>query len=322
MKIYGRFSGKTLVSFLPKYGFYLFFAVIVVTFGLLSPKFLTFDNIIGILLQSTSVGIAVVGMAFVIITSGIDLSVGSTIFLSATACGYLIGKGAGVFPVILVSITCGAIMGCVNGLAVTVFKITPFIATLATMTACRGMTLVFSRAKAQYLTGDIQNLIMKSTIADIPVIVICMLLIFIFGDIVLKKTSFGRQLYAIGHNDTAARNIGINVTAIKFTAYVTAGITAGIAGLISSVRVGAVMPALGLRQEFIVISCAVLGGVSLFGGKGHILPGALIGVLIISCIEDGLVLLNANPYFYTVIRGFVIYLSVMIDSIQNKGELR
>ena len=166
------------------------------------------------------------------------------------------------------------------GLAVTVFRIVPFIATLATMTACRGMTVVFSRAKAQYLAGDIQNLVMRANIAGVPVLVICMFLIFILGDIVLRQTPFGRQLYAIGHNDIAAENIGIKVTIIKFTAYLIAGITAGIAGLISAVRVGAGKPALGLRQEFIVISCAVLGGVSLFGGKGHVLPGGqLFGVV-------------------------------------------
>lgn len=307
---------------LPQYGFYIFFIVLIVLFSVMTPKFLTFNNIVGILLQSTSIGIAVVGMCFVIITAGIDLSVGSTIFFSATVCGNLIGNGVGLLPVILVSIFCGAIMGTVNGLIISKFKVTPFIATLGTMTACRGLTLTFSGAKAQYLAGDIQNLIMNSNVAGVPTIVICMIAVFIIGNIVLKKTPFGRQLYAVGHSDIAAEKIGIKAAQIKFIAYLIAGITAGIAGLITSIRVGAVMPSLGLGQEFVIISCAVLGGVSLFGGKGNILPGAFVGVLIISCIENGLVLVNANPYLYTIIRGIVIYLSVMIDSIQNKGELR
>lgn len=307
---------------LPKYGFYIFFALLIIIFTAMTPKFLTFNNIIGILLQSASIGIAVVGMCFVIITAGIDLSVGSTIFFSATVCGNLISNGIGLFAVVIVSVLCGAIMGAINGTIIAKFKVTPFIATLATMTACRGLTLTASGAKAQYLAGDVQNQVMNSNIGGIPTIAICMLIVFVIGHIVLKRTPFGRQLYAVGYNDVSAEKIGIKVTKIKFVAYLVAGITAGVAGLISSIRVGAVMPALGLGQEFVIISCAVLGGVSLFGGKGNVLPGALIGVLIISCIENGLVLVNANPYLYTIIRGIVIYLSVMIDSIQNKGELR
>ena len=313
---------KFLVDVLPRYGFYLFFALLIAVFALLSPTFLTFGNIVGILLQSTSIGIAVVGMTFVILTAGIDLSAGTTIFFSATICGHLIGNGSGLVTVIPAAILCGAVMGAINGVAIARFKVTPFIATLATMTFGRGLTLTFSQAKAQYLSGEIQNMLMNSNMAGIPTIVLCMLLVFVVGDVVLRWTPFGRWIYAIGHNDAAAEKIGLSVVRIKFTAYLIAGITAGIAGLISSVRVGAVMPSLGMGQEFVIISCAVLGGVSLFGGKGHALPGALVGVLIISCIENGLVLINANPYLYTVVRGVVIYLSVMIDSIQNRGELR
>lgn len=317
-----KLRGRDILQALPKYGFYVFFVLLIAVFSILSPKFLTFSNIIAILLQSASVGIAAVGMSFVLITAGIDLSVGSTIFFSATVCGYMIGKGAGLFPVILASMACGAVMGAINGIAIAHFHTAPFIATLATMTACRGLTLTVSKAKAQYLTGPVQNLVMNSKILGVPTIVIAMLLVVIVGDVILRRTPFGRQLYAVGCNDKAAEKLGIRVKRIKFVAYLLAGITAGVAGLISSVRVGAVMPALGSGQEFVIISCVVLGGVSLFGGKGNILPGAFIGVLIISCIENGLVLINANPYLYTIIRGLVIYLSVMIDSIQNKGEAR
>lgn len=305
-----------------KYGFYIFFVILIAVFGALSPKFLTFNNIIGVLLQSASVGIAAAGMCFVLITGGIDLSAGSIIFFSATVCGALIGKEVSFAWVLLISVLCGALVGAINGLLIARFKMVPFISTLATMTACRGLTLCISEAKAQYLSGSLQNMIMNAKVLGIPAVVLAMLAVMLLGHIVLRYTPYGRQLYALGHNDAAASMIGIHVVRNKFFAYLLAGVTAGIAGLISAIRVGAVMPSLGQGQEFVIISSVVLGGVSLFGGKGNIFPGVFIGVLIISCIENGLVLINADPYLYTIVRGAVIFLSVLIDSIQNKGEAR
>jgi ribose transport system permease protein len=305
-----------------RYGLYFVFGVLVLVFSLITPQFYDPVNIINILQQSAAIGIAVVGMVFVILTAGIDLSTGSTMYIAATITAYFASRGAGLIPALLISTATGAMIGALNGLVISRWRIVPFIATLAVQIILRGLGSAISGQTLIYFTGPAQEFLTQTMVLGVPVITIIFLLIIAVGQFVLVKTSFGRQLFAIGNNAAAAEKVGINVKGKLFAVYLIAGAMAGLSGLISSVQVGAVTPDFGRGSEFLVISAAVLGGVSLFGGKGRIFPGALIGVLIITCIENGLVLVGANPYSYTVVRGLVIFLAVMVDCVRNKGELR
>lgn len=310
------------IEYFYKYGIYIVFALVVIVFSTLTPKFYAVDNIINIFLQTASTGISVVGIVFVIITAGIDLSVGTTILFSAIISALLITRGYGLLTVVAGAIICGAIIGTINGFVISKWKVIPFIATLATMTFGRGITLYINKTKTLYCPGDVGDFIIKTRVLGIPVIVIALIFLAIIGQLVLNKTSFGRQLFAIGNNSAAAEKIGINVSRRIFFVYLISGVFAGLSGLVSAAQIGAVTPTLGQGQEFVIISAAVLGGVSLFGGRGSIIPGALVGAILITCIEDGLVLVNANPYAYTAVRGLVIFVAVMVDCFRNKGELK
>ncbi len=305
-----------------RYGLYLVFAALVLVFSLVTPEFYDPVNIINILQQSAAIGVAAVGMVFVILTAGIDLSTGSTMYIAATVTAYFASRGAGLVPAILLSALCGALIGSINGLVISRWRVVPFIVTLAVQIILRGLGSAISGQTLIYFTGTAQEILTQTMVLGVPIITIILLVIIAAGQFVLVKTSFGRQLFAIGNNAAAAEKVGINVRRKLFLVYLIAGAMAGLSGLISSVQVGAVTPEFGKGSEFLVISATVLGGVSLFGGKGAIFPGALIGVLIITCIENGLVLVGANPYLYTVVRGLVIFLAVMADSVRNKGELR
>ena len=305
-----------------RYGLYFVFLILVVSFSAITPKFYGVSNIINILQQSAATGIAVVGMAFVILTAGIDLSIGSTMCISAVITAFLSGSGWGLIPCVLVSLFCGGLIGAFNGVFISRWKVVPFIVTLAVQITLRGIISAITGQSLIYFTGRTQEFLTQTQILGIPVITCILIVIIALGQFVLVRTSFGRQLYAIGNNVTAAERVGLNVKRNLFLVYLIAGSMAGLSGLISSVQVASVTPEFGKGSEFLVISAAVLGGVSLFGGKGNIFPGALVGVLIITCIENGLVLVGADPYSYTIVRGVVIFLAVMVDCIRNKGELR
>jgi ribose transport system permease protein len=231
--------------------------------------------------------------------------------------------GAGLAVALLASLGIGAAVGALNGLIIARLKLVPIIVTLAMMFIVRGMTLAITEIKMQYFMNPVGDFVARYRIFGVlPIIVMSMVVVVIAGQYVLKYTAFGRHLYAIGNNRTAALKSGIGVQLKTFATYVISGALAGLAGLIGGAQVGGVTTSYGSGQEFLVISACVLGGVSLFGGKGTIFPGAFVGVLIVMSIENGLVMAHANVYLYTVVRGIVIFLAVMMDCLQNKGELR
>jgi ribose transport system permease protein len=313
---------KSLLELFYQYGLFVIFVLLVLVFSILTPKFYSPQNIVNVLQQSTSLGIAVVGMVFIILTAGIDLSAGTNLFFSAMLTALLIQKGAGIFVALIFPIFFGAAFGSINGFVISKWNVMPFIATLASMSFGRGIALTIMDQKAKYFSGDVSTKVMGTRILGIPVIVYGLIIILVVSQIILKYTRFGRHLYAIGHNENAAEKIGINVKRKKFLVYVIGGALAGLSGFVAAAQVGTVTPSFGKGLEFIIITSAVLGGVSLFGGKGNVLPGAFIGVLIFTVLENGLVLINANPYAFLIVRGLVIFLAVAVDSIRNKGELR
>lgn len=310
-----------IIKYFYSYGIYFIFLILVIVFSLKSKQFLSVNNIINILQQSAALGIVTVGMIFVIMTAGIDISVGSTMYFASCLAGFAISKGAGLVPAVIVALFGGALIGAVNGFVISKYRVIPFIATLATMGIARGLGLIISKAQILFY-GDVSKIISSTKLLGIPITVYMLVAVLLVGNFFLRRTQFGRQLYAIGNDEAGAKIIGINVERKKFFVYFICGILAGLAGLILSAQVSAVTPTFATGTEFIVISAAVLGGTSLFGGKGNVLPGALLGVIIVTVIENGLNVVNASPYVYAIIRGIIIYAAVMVDSIKNSGELR
>lgn len=306
-----------------KYGLYIVFIILIGIFAGINPIFLSAQNIINLLQQASAPSIAAVGLVFVMIAGGIDLSIGSIMYLSAAVIAILTNTGMGIIPAVIVSIVIGATVGALNGVIIAKLRLVPMIVTLAMMFVIRGLTLTITEIKMQLFMNPVGDFIARYRLFDsIPIIVIIMIVVVLIGQLTLKYTTFGRHLYAIGNNKVAAQESGINVVLKTFLSYVISGGLAGLAGLIGGAQVGGVTTTFSSGQEFLIISACVLGGVSLFGGKGKILPGAFIGVLIITSIENGLVMVNANVYLYTVVRGIVIFFAVMADCLQNKGELR
>ena len=312
-----------------KYGLYIIFLLLILVFAANNPRFLTLSNFNNILLQSSAWSVAVAGLVFVMLTGGIDISTGSNMYFTAWICVTLTTLGivpdtiGGIFILLLLSMAIGGVLGSVNGFLVAFVKVPPLIVTIATLGLFRGIAFMINNLSTATFNNNVGEYLGRGTIFGfLPVITVIMFITIFIGQYVLKYTQFGRQLYAIGNNEHSARQIGIPVNRSKFLVYVICGATAGLCGLLIGAQTNAVVANFAIEHHFIIISCAVLGGVSLFGGRGNIFPGAFIGILIAVTIENGLVFLGADPYFYTIMRGSVIFLAVMVDCIKNKNELR
>jgi len=306
-----------------KYGLYITFGLLVTVFATLNPRFLSLPNAVNLLQQTASTGIAAAGLVFVLVSGGIDISMGSTIFLSSVIVTTLANKGMGLAGAFAVALGCGIAVGVVNGFFVAVLRVVPLIVTLASLYVVRGVALSLTGVQSLFFFNDVGEAVAYARIGGVvPVVVVILAVTLLMAQVVLSRTLFGRQLFAIGNNANGARVMGIRVKWNTFLTYVISGGLAGLAGLVSGAQVGAITPTFAEGQEFIIITSAILGGVSLFGGKGTAFPGAFLGVLIVMCIENGLVMAGANMYVYTIVRGLVIFFAVMLDCLRNTGELR
>ena len=297
-------------------------ALVITIFSLIQPKFFSLENLLNILAQGTPLGIATVGMAIIIIQGGIDLSAGSIVYLSMVICSQLFKYNVGIEVYILISLACGAFLGAINGVLISYLNVVPFIATLGTQALFRGLGLTISGQKMSIFPESASSVIINTKVFGIPLMIVIFAMVLIVAQIVLSRTQFGRQLYAIGNNEGASLKIGIKIKKIRFIVYLIAGMLVGLGGLITAIQISAVPAGLAEGSEFNYITAAVIGGISLFGGKGTILPGVLLGVLIVTSINNGLVIIGANAYFYQIILGAIIAFAVAIDSINYKGELR
>jgi len=278
---------------------------------------------INLLLQTSTVGIAAAGLTFVLITRGIDISMGSVIYLTSIVAAKATNAGVGLAGAFLIAMSCGAVLGMVNGFFITKLKMPPLIVTLAMLYVIRGLVLSVIGVPTVNFRNDVSTFIVRTQLFDtIPLIVLIMIFVFVVCQIVLSRSTFGRNLYAIGNNRRGAEMMGINATRHIFLSYVICGALVGLSGLLGGAQIIGIPPTFARGQEFIIISSAVLGGVSLFGGKGSAFPGAFLGVLIIMTIENGLVMAQANVYAYTIVRGIIIFFAVFLDSLQNRGEIR
>lgn len=286
--------------------------LIVVVLAIINPTFLSISNIFNVLRQISINALTAFGMTFVILTGGIDLSVGSILALSGALTAGMMVSGFGTWAAVLIGLISGFVMGMFNGILVTKGKIAPFIATLATMTIYRGLTLVYTEGRPITGLNEDFGMIGRGYFFGIPMPIIWMVVTFVILFIVLKQTTFGRRVYALGSNEEATWLSGINTGRIKILVYSISGLLAAASGTILMSRLNSAQPTAGTAYELDAIAAVVLGGTSLSGGRGWI-TGTLIGAVIIGVLNNGLNLLNVSSFYQQVVKGAVILLAVLLD---------
>jgi len=300
--------------------------VMIVVFSIASPNFLQFNNIVGILLATAVNGVLALGVTFVIISGGIDLSIGTVMTLSAVMTGVLItNMDLPIVVGILGGIATGGLAGLVNGILIARFKIPPFIATLGMLNVAKGLALVISGLTPIYFneTPAVNQAAMGSLIGSlIPGLAIPNIVLVLFGaavvaSLVLSKTILGRYTFALGSNEEASRLSGVSVDRWKIAVYTVCGLFAGLAGVLIAARLNSAQPSLGLGYELDAIAAAVIGGTSLSGGEGSIL-GTVIGAFIISTLTNGLRIMSVPQEWQIVVTGGIVILAVYLDVIRRR----
>jgi len=298
------------------------FLVLVALIGvaaLTSRSFLHPNNLLNILLQQASIGVVAVGMTFVILTGGIDLSVGGTVALVSVIMAGAAPRSPAI--ALVVGVMVGFAVGLTNGLLVTVGAISPFIATLAMMAVTKGCALWYSNGEQTVMPGTLFETIGNGTLAGVPIPVVVLAVVLLAAWLTLRFTLYGRYVYAVGSNARAARTAGVEVERTVLSVYVLAGILAGIASILITGRLNTGSPKLGEMYELDAIAAVIIGGASLFGGRGSVL-GTIGGVLILGVINNILNLLGVSPYSQHVAKGVVIALAVLIQSGGYRGAIQ
>lgn len=290
-----------------------------VVLSVLSPYFLNVSNLLNVAQQTAINAIIAVGMTFVIITAGIDLSVGSILAFSGVVMASVLKTGL-PFPLgILAGLAVGTLCGMTNGLLITIGKLPPFISTLGMMSVARGAALMYTRGRPISGFSDNFRFIANGEILKIPMPVIVMLVIYLMAHFLLTKTKFGRYTYAIGGNEEAALLSGVNVKFHKTAVYSFCGLLSGLAAVVLTARLNSAQPIAGIMYELDAIAAAVIGGTSLMGGEGTVL-GTLIGALIMGVLRNGLNLLGVSSFIQQIVIGSVIIIAVITDMALKKNK--
>ena len=303
---------KKLINQINIYRSVLILLVICVFATILSPSFLSVTNLFNVFKQITVAGIVGCGMTFVILTGGIDLSVGSILGLSGVLASGVLASTGNTAAAVAVSLVVGVACGAVNGFFVSVCGIPPFISTLGMMTLLRGVILVYTKGSPIPIKSDAYKFFGKGSIAGIPVPVIILIIVFLLAHYILTQTSYGRSVYAVGGNREAARLSGIRVKTSEFLVYTLIGLMCGMAGLILTARLGSAQSTSGTGIEMDAIAAVILGGTSLSGGVGFVLP-TVVGAMIMGIIDNILTLMNVNPHATNIVKGAVILIAVLVD---------
>lgn len=299
----------------------ILFVLIFIVFGIVSPSFFAWQSLENAVKQASYIGIIAVGMTFVLLTGGIDLSVGSNMYVSVAVAGLLIQRySISVGIALVVCLLVGLTLGSINALLVVKFKIIPFVATLGTMVAGRGAGLMLTKSRAVNFPDAVTK-IGSAELAGVPGPIVIFTFVVAAAWILLNRTTLGRQIYAIGHNLEDARKAGIHTERTQATAYVLCGLFAALGGFISVAQLGNVNAGFGKGDEFEAIAAAVLGGVSLFGGVGSVFPNVVLGAVLIRTVSAGLVSARIDLYLHPLISAGIIFLAVLIDSLRN-AQLR
>jgi ribose transport system permease protein len=295
--------------------------ILFIFFSLASPNFLSWSNISGVLLSTAVIGILALGTTFVIVTGGIDLSIGTGMTLSAVMTGLLIVNfGLPVWAGVAGGVATGVAIGFVNGFNVAILGLPPFIATLAMMMVAQGLSLILSGVKPIYFSTvapDFNQLAIGALIPGLPNAVLVTIILAILGAFVLSKTVLGRYTFAIGSNEEAARLSGVNTRRWKILIYSFSGVFTGFAGVIIAARLDSAQPQIGMGYELQAIAAVIIGGTSLLGGRGSI-TGTVIGALIMSVLINGLRIMSIQTEWQTVVVGLVILIAVYADNLRQK----
>lgn len=315
---------KTFRKNAHEYGALIALVILVVIMSLISPQFRTFSNFLTLLRQASVNGLIAFGMTLVILTGGIDLSVGSTLGLTgALFAGLIVNVGLPIPVAVIVALVFGLLLGLVSGFLVGKAKLQPFIATLITLTVYRGFTLIYTNGRPisnltadEYVGSEFLTFIGRGAILGIPVPVIILFFAFILFYLLLNKSVLGRKIYAVGSNERAAQLSGINTDRIKLFVYSISGLTSTVAALILVSRLNSAQPTLGTGYELDAIAATAIGGTSMTGGRGKI-SGTLLGILIIAVLSNGMNILGISSYYQDVVKGIVILLAVLVDRLQK-----
>lgn len=296
----------------------LVFLAICVLFTSLNQYFLTWNNWLNLLRQSSINGILAIGVTFVILTKGIDLSVGSIMALAGMMAANLVttGNESPVIFAIFAALATGSLLGLANGALIARINVPPFVATLGMLSMARGLTLIYSDGRPIANLSPAMKWIGSGTVLGLPVPVLIFFAVFIIGWITLSRTTFGRYIYAVGGNEKAARTSGISTRTIVASTYVISGLLAGLGGLVLTARTTAALPQAGIGYELDAIAAVVIGGTSLSGGRGS-LVGTLFGALIIGTINNGMDLMGVSSYYQQLLKGAIIVLAVVADQIRK-----
>lgn len=295
------------------------FVVLIATFGGLSPRFLTVANLGAILVQSSWLIVVALGMTFVLLAAGVDLSVGAAMYLAAVAVGMGL-HDAPVWLCVPASMMVGAAFGALNGSLIVRLGLPAFIVTLATLFIGRGLGLFLSSTRIVYAGSPVADF-GRSSVWSIPVPLWIAGAAIAVGWLLLNRTALGAYVRSIGADVEGARRAGVPTQEVTWSVYVLCGAFAGLGGFISLSQTSAASGAFGQNAEFLAIAAAVLGGTSLFGGRGN-LWAPVIGAILIMTVQNGLVMINANPYAYPVITGAVIFIAALLDSIRSRLQAR
>ena len=312
-----RFSATDILG---KFGILIAFLLEIVIFSQLSPFFLTADNLLNVSLQASINAIIAAGMTFVILTAGIDLSVGSVVALAGVIVTSVL-KIQLPFPAALAlavgaASLFGVVSGAFAGTFVTRFRITPFIATLALMTIWRGLVFVYTEGRPVWELPENFAFLGAGRLLGIPVPTWITIIVYVFSYIVLTRTRFGRYVFAVGGNPDAARLAGIRTRFILLSVYIVSGFLSALGGILLASRMNSGQPNAGIMYELDAIAAVVVGGTSLFGGRGSII-GTFIGAMLIAVLRNGLNLMNVSSYLQQVIVGLVILLATMLDQVKK-----
>ena len=321
-----KLDNKKIGALLGEYAAFLALVLLATVLGAISPEFRQISNLLNLLRQAAFNGLIAIGMTCVILSDGIDLSVGSVFALAAIICAKLLTSGVAAPLAILAALVIGTLLGLVSGILVAKFRLQAFIATLITMTAYRGLAMIITDGKPiSRLAASIEsnggaflfkalgkgNLLIAETV-KIPLPAIILIAFFALFFFVLNKTTYGRRVYATGSNAVCAKLVGVNTAKIKMSVYAISGFLAALAGLMMISRVDSAQPTLGDGYELDAIAAVALGGTSMSGGRGKI-TGTIAGVLIIAVLNNGLNILGVTSYYQDVIKAIVILVAVLSD---------
>ncbi len=313
---------ETFGGRISRLGMILVFLFMVVIFSILSRSFFTFDNFINIANQTATVSVVAFGMTLVMLSGGIDLSVGSVVSLSAVVCALLLNLHVNLVLAMLISVLIGMSFGFVNGFISVRWAIQPFLVTLGSLSVARGLSLILSGGRTVYIDSKLfLSVTGRGYVGPIPVLFVWTLAFFFLTWIVMNLTTFGRRVRAVGGNLAAARQAGLRVNWLRIRIFMISGALAAFSGLMLAGRLSSGLPTVGGGMELDAIAASVLGGTG-FMGEGGSMVGTLFGALVLGTVINGLTILGVNPYVQEITKGVIIVLAVLIANVRNSARER